>query len=257
MLILSVFIYIALERAGLRYDLSMSRMHTLHPETVSLLKKVDVPIKFTVIQRTRNVGNKVLLYQTELNPVIYEFPKVNPLISIEIIDEEKNPSLVMEYNRRFKLNFGDRAIIATNLVTNKSAITYGNTEWDLDYLVFKVMRREGNYVLCFTTGHGEKNPDDMETRQGYYEIRRRLVENGYAVRRVRVYDGFVRENNCSAVIIAGPKQEFSDAEVNILTDYLKHGGKALIMIDPDGASLRDLLDHFGLLVGDGVIVDPA
>src|SRR5579884_899697 len=43
----------------------------------------------------------------------------------------------------------------------------------------------------------------------------------------------------------------------MLNDYLKSGGSELVMIDPKGASMKDLVTPWGVEVGNNIVVDPS
>lgn len=255
-LIAITLIYVISERAGIRYDLTLSKRHTLDKQTIELLREVTVPIKITVIERTKTAGKKVVIYQPELNPILFEYPRKNPNIMIEIIEEKNNPALVREYIQRYGLSGGNRAIIAQNLVTNKTAVTYGNTEWDFDWVIFRVIKRISGADICFIQGHGEKDPYQDKTRSGYYFLKQILEENNYRVKKIYLGRDKASLTGCNVTVIAGPKTEYSENEIYILKKYFENGGRLFILIDPYSASLSRFLSEYGFIIGNDTVSDP-
>ena len=63
-------------------------------------------------------------------------------------------------------------------------------------------------------------------------------------------------NDAAAIVVAGPKQDLSREEFQLLRDYLKGGGSMAFLLEPDPPeSFRDLLADWGIAVEDGTIID--
>ena len=63
-------------------------------------------------------------------------------------------------------------------------------------------------------------------------------------------------DNAAAVIIAGPTRDLEESESEDLFTYLKGGGRALFLLDPNPPqSFKDLLARWGIKVNDGLIID--
>jgi hypothetical protein len=96
--------------------------------------------------------------------------------------------------------------------------------------------------LCFTAGHGELSLDaQKDERDSLGGVRDLLEKDNYELASVDTtlpgaHDPF---DDCSVVVLAGPREPFSGDEANRLRSWLLRGGSVLAAIGPsdaDGAS---------------------
>src|SRR5262249_8285764 len=62
-------------------------------------------------------------------------------------------------------------------------------------------------------------------------------------------------DDTTVLVMNGPTAEPFPNELELIDNYLKAGGSALIMVDPEAASLKDLMTKWSIDVGNNVIVD--
>lgn len=115
-------------------------------------------------------------------------------------------------------------------------------------------------TVCYLTGHGEHNPEDAG-ESGYLKFTALLRQNYLDVQPVQLLGTNAVPPDCALVIVAGPVAPFSEAELERLDDYLRQGGRGLVLLNfnslkrPTG--LERLLAGWGVDVGQGTIADPA
>lgn len=133
-------------------------------------------------------------------------------------------------------------------------------EYDLTSAIRKVTRQK-SVQIGFVSGHGQRS------RSGDYGA---ISEEAKRLYETRDLDLSSEENvpaGYDALVIAGPRDNFSDKELFLLDQYLLGGGKLIILVDgavdgPDGhpvvveSNIRDLLLHYGLRTRADLIVDP-
>ncbi len=109
----------------------------------------------------------------------------------------------------------------------------------------------------FTVKHGEKSIF-VSGADGLSEARRFLDRDNLESAPLELVTlQALTQSNCSLLIVAGPVKPFLEAEVNLLRRYLRDGGRALILLDPELKSgLEELLAEFNVNVGNNVVVDP-
>jgi ABC-type uncharacterized transport system involved in gliding motility auxiliary subunit len=116
--------------------------------------------------------------------------------------------------------------------------------------------RDRQKAVYFLTGHGENDLSGRD-REGMGVAGDRIRDLNYVVRDslLLARDRSVPED-CSVLVVAGPKKALFPAEVDSLRAYLERGGKALIMLDPDVESgLEGMLEGYHVKVGDDFVVD--
>jgi ABC-type uncharacterized transport system involved in gliding motility auxiliary subunit len=109
-------------------------------------------------------------------------------------------------------------------------------------------------TVYFTQGHREFPIDGSET--GFLEAATALEEKSFAVETLDLAETGQVPDDASLVVVAGPAEEFFDAEVDALKAYLDGGGSVLLMIDPQTSPrLGSLLDEWGVTLDERVVLD--
>ena len=101
-------------------------------------------------------------------------------------------------------------------------------------------------TICFSSGHGEFDPESAHPVGGASALARSLALGGYEVRRLA---GTEREipADCGLLVVAGPRTMFSAQEIESISSFLSRGGRALVLVDdPHAAGLAPLLRVWGV-----------
>ena len=116
------------------------------------------------------------------------------------------------------------------------------------------MASEASLTVYFTQGHREFPIDGSET--GFMQAANALQEQGYTVEPLDLAATGSVPENASLVVVAGPAEEFFDAEVQALQEYLNNGGSLMLLIDPrTSPRLGSLLDDWGVTLDDRIVLD--
>jgi len=100
--------------------------------------------------------------------------------------------------------------------------------------------------VCFTSGHGEFDPESTHPVGGASSLAHALSVAGYEVRRLSESEREVPAD-CGVLVVAGPRTMFSAQEVESLSSWLSRGGRALVLVDdPHAAGLAPLLNAWGV-----------
>jgi ABC-type uncharacterized transport system involved in gliding motility auxiliary subunit len=116
--------------------------------------------------------------------------------------------------------------------------------------------RAGERTVYVVTGHGEKDTGGGD-RDGYQAARAGLEAQGYAVRAVSLLGGSAIPGDCAVLVVAGPRRDYLSDEVASVDHYLREGGAALFMLDPqfDVPLLAGLLTRYHLSLVDAMVLD--
>jgi ABC-type uncharacterized transport system involved in gliding motility auxiliary subunit len=132
-----------------------------------------------------------------------------------------------------------------------------DSEQDLTNALLKVTR-EGKKTVCFAQGEGERDIDDGD-ESGLSAAKSALEKDLYQTKKVAL----VREGKvpaeCSVLVVAGPQTDLLPQVEGTIRDWIKAGGKALLMNDPEMKEKRPtydgLLKAFNIEAGNDVVVD--
>jgi ABC-type uncharacterized transport system involved in gliding motility auxiliary subunit len=131
------------------------------------------------------------------------------------------------------------------------------SEQDITNAIIKVTRGVKKTV-CFAEGEGERDPDDGGAR-GFSGAKAALGKTQYDTRKVFLAREGQVPADCTVLVVAAPEKEMFPAAVEAIRRFVKGGGKALLMIEPElrGSSpaLVSLAADWNLQVGHDVVVD--
>lgn len=241
--ILAAVNYLA-SRRNVRWDLTANQQFSLSDQTKQILRKLDSPLHMRVFDRPTEFDR----FRERLN----EYEYVSDRVSVEYIDVDREPAaarqfevttygtIVMEYKGR------------TERVTSseEQQITNG---------LIKLITGEQRTVY-FIQGHGEKDPTGT-ARDSYNRIAADLRSENFNVETLVLAQQGSVPDDATLVVLAGPKTDLLQPEIEALRTYLNRGGKLLALVDPvekGGQPLTNLsafLKEWGFELGDNVVVD--
>src|SRR5262249_7213556 len=120
-------------------------------------------------------------------------------------------------------------------------------------------------IIYVTTGHGELALDDANvgSRRGLGVLGAQLRDVGCELRPLDLAEAARVPYDAALVMVAGGEVPWNETGAEMLAQYLRQGGKALVLVDlnydsrmesvaPTG--LEELLSEFGVAVGDDRVV---
>ena len=200
----------------------------------------------------------------------------NRHFQFQAIDLDKEPAKARE--------FGVRAYNTALLQAEGRRVVVENTV-DLAQMAFAALRvlKKQVDVVCFVSGHGEvvaegpphfhyshvetlkghEVPGAGDTLQGEPDgldrLQLAMATLGYSVRPIVLTTLSAIPGDCNVVAEIGPHRAYAPGEAARLSDYLAHGGRLLIMVDPAfplGDELGGLLGKVGLSSEQAIVIDP-
>ena len=101
----------------------------------------------------------------------------------------------------------------------------------------------------FITGRGE----DSTTEGNFASL---ISQNGYMVEShdITVSAGIPKDAGC--IVINSPTEDYTEAEAKLILDYLKNGGRMLLLTDDENVSMKNLMsimDYYGATAQDILI----
>lgn len=221
------------------WDFSETKNFTLSRQTYQVLR--DLPREVTIKVFTHEGSPGYGSYHDLLTTYANE----SPLLRVEFIDPERHPD---------KAKDDEVTRIDTAVIESGSQKIYLQraSEADVTNALLRVTRdlKKG---IAFTTGYSEKSVSDTET-PGLSRAADALNKQGYDVTTIDWQDGDF--NKVSLLIIPSPSQPLPMDAVNHVTQFLRNGGRLLVLSDPSNKdSLDALLAQWGIQLGTGILAD--
>jgi gliding motility-associatede transport system auxiliary component len=261
---------VAIFRHDVFLDLSHEAANTPPPQLESVLDglRTDVSLLYFYNHSDANARKaKDLLTVASRQSRHFQF---------QAIDLDKEPAKARE--------FGVRAYNTALLQAEGRRVVVENTV-DLAQVAFAALRvlKKQVDVVCFVSGHGEviaegpphfhyshvetlkghEVPGAGDTLQGEPDgldrLQLAMATLGYSVRPIVLTTLSAIPADCNVVAEIGPHRAYAPGEAARLSDYLAHGGRLLIMVDPAfplGDELSGLLGKVGLSSEQAIVIDP-
>jgi ABC-type uncharacterized transport system involved in gliding motility auxiliary subunit len=234
----------AAAQAPVRIDLTAAQQFTLSEQTKSVLRQVQAPVQ---VEAFFTPSQAEAAFQAQY--LLHEFSVENTNITFRLIDPEVQPGAAIQR--------GAQAGDVVFLSEGRQEKTSEPSERAFSTALLQVTGKELKTV-CFLQGHGEPSITD-QANVGYDVARVGLEQENYLVQPFNssTTDNPASINDCSVLVIAGPKQDINEQEMQLLSGYLNDHGKAVLLLEPTTPeSFRQLLRPWSVVLGTNVVIDP-
>jgi ABC-type uncharacterized transport system involved in gliding motility auxiliary subunit len=225
-----------------RWDLTKNKRYSLSDQTRKILGNLKDEVKLTYFQYTADMA----FGQDRLK----QFESASAKLKVEYVDPRRNPTRARAYGV-------DRV---PTLVLERGAqreTVQGESEQEIVNGLIKVTR-EGKKSVCFAEGEGEKDIDDSSER-GFSAAKSLLEKSQYGTQKVILLREKKVPENCTILVVSGPQKDLLPQAVDPIRDFVKAGGKAFVMVDPEFqepySNLTGLLRDWNLETRKDVVVD--
>ena len=252
--------------ADQQYSITQASKETVRdlvdPVTIKIFVSDDVPQFRFVRSFIKDITDEYLAYARGNLTVQFLDPATDEQIKQEAIDHGINP---VQLQVRTSEGVSVRNVYSGIIVyqgEKSEAITQildTKLEYDLTSAIRKVTRQK-QVRLAFAGGHGQ------HSKAGDYGAVVAELERLYPVEEVNL-DSLKKVPDYDALIVAGPREDFSQKELFFLDQYLLKGGKLMVLLDAVvqdeagqpkfvSSNIKDLLLHYGLRTYTDLIIDP-
>ena len=238
-------------------DLSSNQLSVLSEQTKEVLAGLteDITLYYIVQDASRdsNVSRLLQRYDdlssrvtvVEKDPVVY--PKFTSQYTDDSVEDNSviavcgERSRVIPYDDMYEAEF------------NYSYYTYQTTGFDAEGQITSAIAALGSdsqpqlYVL---TGHGEMELNDS--------LRHSIEKANIETESLNLITADKVPEDAACVLLAAPGADLTEEETEKLLDYLKTGGRAMILTDYTGKSMENLssvLSYYGTEITDGVVME--
>lgn len=236
-------------------DITKNKLYTLSEESKNQVKNIEQTVTIYLI----GFEDK-----TSLNDLLKQYTKQNENIKYETI---KNIEDRADIKAKYQITDETQVIIVETAERNK--ILTINDLYTYDYTTYKQIdiseQKITNAIIDLTIA--KKPKVYFLTGHNEYGINTHLtVLNAYLTNEtndVESLDLLVKgeiPEDADTIVINTPSKDFSEKEVEIITQYINKGGKILWMNDPELTknkypNTQKILDMFGITFSEGIIIE--
>ncbi|MCR5796653.1 MAG: GldG family protein [Eubacterium sp.] len=256
-LVVVIFINLVVSKIDITVDLSSDQKYTLTEDTKKFLGTVKDKIKLyymcedgeqnKVIEKVLQQYNRGNVEVVDKDPIIY------PSFSKEFTDDKVNNNDVIVVNENNKKS---RHVLMSDMyITDMNYNTYTEShtldaEGQITAAIEGVTSAKTKNCY-YTSGHNE-----VELSSAFKDI---LNKSNYKLSEFAANSAEKLPADCDVLIVSGPEYDFSDAEYNMISEYLKGGGKAMIFINPTTKkglkNFNKIMADYGVDVCEGCVMD--
>jgi ABC-type uncharacterized transport system involved in gliding motility auxiliary subunit len=245
MIVLFIFISIVINLIARQYyfrtDMSSTENYSLAPQTVQVVRQLESPIHIRVFGQESSPSFK------SAKKLLESYRYFSRNIMYSVIDLDRAPLVAKEYG----IDQYDSILVESAV---KPVIVYGISEESITNGIIKATR-DISKKIYFLTGHGENDILD-NGRNGMSRAVSRLRALGYELTTLVLGAVESVPDDADLLVIAGPKEEFSDRDIIMIIDFMERDGKILGLFDP-GYDPAPIIGRTGIQMLQGQIVDPA
>jgi ABC-type uncharacterized transport system involved in gliding motility auxiliary subunit len=238
MVILGLVNFLAV-RYPTQIDLTEAKLFSLAPQSKQVVRSLQQPLTVLIFDKVVDTQSRTLLEQyQQLNPDRFEF---------EFVDPQAQPGLAQKYQVR------TAGAVVLDAGARTKTLDTALTEVNLTAAIANIVKDRQTQVFVIQ-GHGEL--PIAGTQASLAEAVEALRRQGLQTELLNLVERQQIPKETDVLVIAGPKRAFLPAEIKLLETYLKQGGKALLMIDPETQhGLEPLLSQWGITLDQRLVVD--
>jgi ABC-type uncharacterized transport system involved in gliding motility auxiliary subunit len=245
--IVSIANYLA-NRYNKTFDTTANKRYSLSDQTKKIVKGLKEDAKVTYFDQGTHFQ--------EAKDQLTLYANLSPKVHVSYVDPDKNPQPAREAGIK---NYGTTVV----QIGAKKEEAKSTTEEDITGALIRVLKNNTRTV-CFVTGSGEHQIDDTD-RSGYSRFKDLLGKEEYTAKSVNLLQKAEVPSDCSVLVVAGPKGDYQQPEVDAIKKFVEDGGRALFLLDPplkmgrteiaDNDALGALLQSWGVTVNKDLILD--
>lgn len=245
--VLSLALFAVLEilatRHNVRVDLTPAQTFVLSPSARQVAEAFARPVRITVFYNSQMADQR-----RDMADLLEQFHTAAPDLSFRLLDLDRSPALANKYG----VSSYNSGVLE---VDGDTVPLRGIDEAEVTNALLSLSRQRARTV-CFVTGHGERDPQNADERSGFSELGKALERERFGARTLSTLPSDGVPAACTVLALAGPSHDFLPGEGDVLLQYLRGGGRVLLLVDPDAPpSVLAFLRTLGIDARGDLIVD--
>ena len=236
--------YIAIQYPK-RWDLTKAGQYTLAPQSKKLLEELrqnKTPIEVLAFYEIKDMASR-----ESVRDLLDQYRDVDPDLKYSFIDPDRERAVALAN----KIESYPTLVIK---VGEKDERISTADEETLTNAISRLLRTEVKKVY-FLKGHGELSPDSTEAG-GFSVAKQSTEKQNYKTDEIVLMQTPEMPKDATILIIAGPKTDLMDSELEQIRSYLKRGGSLFVLLNPFHApKLCGFLKDYGFDTADDIVID--
>lgn len=259
-----------------RFDWTRSSYYALAEKTKQVLAALQQPLAIIVFIPPTGGEDYVAKSLEDVRHLLEEFQLAAPSkVRVEYVDPDRDLARAKELVATYDINPAAPDVVIFASGDNHKAVKFSETV-EFEQTGYgapprvRAFKGEGVFLsaiqtvteqtppkVYFLTGHGERDPDEFNTEDGYNVFARLLQQDHLIIGKWNYAANQSWPADAAALVIAGPRGLFPETEITALDNYLRAKGRLLVLLEPRlRTGLEPWLERWGVTVGDDLVVAP-
>jgi ABC-type uncharacterized transport system involved in gliding motility auxiliary subunit len=225
-----------------RWDVTEAGVHTLAPQSQKVVSSLGEQIAMTAFVD----GGVAPELESLLDSYRYAAPGK---VTVRMLDPDKEPATADQMKitavPSVHLQYGGESFVVTQ--PSEETVTNG---------VIRVARSTKKTVY-FAAGFGQTDLKEARDPKGMSSLKLGLEQENYAIKELVWPSADKVPDDASALVITGIGDPPTDQAYTVLEDYLKRGGRVLLLVAPRTGDerLTTLVGRWGVKLGNDIVID--
>lgn len=241
-------------------DVSSTKIYEISDTSKDLLKELDHKVTLTVLAVKDETDDRITTF-------LSKYAGLSKNVSVKWIDPVLHPSALTENNAEKDTivvkceDTGKSTTVAFSdiIVQDMSSYYYTGSTSESEFDGEGQLTSAINYVISDasqtvyrTSGHGESTFSTT--------ISDLMKKNNYNVEELNLVMNTEIPDDCDLLMMYAPTNDLSQEEADVMKNYLKSGGKVMLILGDTTSeqlpNLMGILSDYGMKEADGYIADP-
>lgn len=229
------------------FDTTSNKQFTLSDETKKIVRGLKTDANIVYLDRPSGFSTA--------KAMLDRYANLSSKVHVQYVDIVRNPTEATVYGIRFP---GTAVVQIGQRREEAKAVTEDGITGAF------VKDLKGVRKVCVVQGSGEHQLDDTQGT-GLSQLKTLLERDNYQTQSITLLDKTQVPSDCTALVIAGPKNDYTANEVSAVKNYVENGGRAMILLDPpldfqrehiaDNKGLTDLLASWGVVLDNDLVLE--
>jgi ABC-type uncharacterized transport system involved in gliding motility auxiliary subunit len=231
------------------FDSTANKRFSLSDQTDKLVKGLKSDVKLTYWDRSSGFP--------AAKDVLGRYAALSPKVKVDYIDPTAKPQLARSAGVR------EAGLLKVDAGNGRTQEARSLTEEEITGAIMRAIKG-GDRTVCFVSGSGEPRLDDSG-REGFSRLKTLIERETYKTREINLQLKAEVPKDCTSVVVARPKTDYVQPEVDALKTYVDGGGRLLVMLSApirsgnempsDQEALLKVLEGWGLKFNHDLVLE--
>jgi len=233
---------VLVQKLDFRLDLTKNKRYSLSPQSKKILHHLKHKVTALCFYRPGDNGKE------QLESILNLYARESKNFSYEFIDPDRAPALAKEY----EIYQSGQVVLLQG--KKKEKLLFPDEEKLTNALIRLSEEAKGKFYLV--KGHGEISL--LGSGRAITKLTSLINDEGLQIKELSLLGLKKIPGDALGVLILGPNKDFLQSELDLLSQYLNHGGRLLIAYGPEETSniTQWIETSFGWKPLNGYILDP-